>query len=79
METAKPHAACVRNLGACAGKTDPGLNFPEYTNFLRSVWVYSGHVINPPQDVHHLPGMPSQFNVVVVCKEDAAGSYKDLR
>ena len=29
METAKPQAACVHNLGARAGKTDPGLNSPE--------------------------------------------------
>ena len=28
-ETTKPHAACVRNLGARARKTDPGLNSPE--------------------------------------------------
>ena len=28
-ETAKPQAACVRNLGARAEKTDPGLNSPE--------------------------------------------------
>jgi len=28
-ETTKPHAACVRNLGARAEKTDPGLNSPE--------------------------------------------------
>jgi len=29
METTKPNAACVRNLGAHARKTDPGLNSPE--------------------------------------------------
>ena len=29
-ETTKLHAGCVRNLGACARKTDPGLNSPEY-------------------------------------------------
>ena len=30
METTKPHAACIRNLGAHERKTDPGLNSPEY-------------------------------------------------
>ena len=29
-QTTKPHAACARNLGARARKTDPGLNSPEY-------------------------------------------------
>ena len=42
-ETAKPQAACVRNLGARAGKTDPGLNSPEKPNIVealsRSIYV----------------------------------------
>jgi len=33
-ETTKPHAACVRNLGARAEKTDPGLNSPENRSVL---------------------------------------------
>ena len=44
---------------------------------------YSGHVVNLPQDVasfvHSLPRTPSQLDVVVVCREGAAGSHKDFR
>ena len=44
---------------------------------------YSGHVINLPQDVASfvcsLPRMPSQLDVVVVCREGAAGSHKDFK
>ena len=48
-----------------------------------SQYDYSGHVINLPQDVASfvcsLPRMPSQLDVVVVCREGAAGSHKDFK
>ena len=44
---------------------------------------YSGHVINLPQDVASfvcsLPRVPSQLDLVVVCREGAVGSHKDFK
>ena len=39
-----------------------------------SVYIYSGHVVNLPQDVAHslLPRLPSQRDVIVVRKEGAS-------
>ena len=44
---------------------------------------YSGHVINPPQDVagfaQTLPQLPSQLDVIVVRKEGTSQTHRDFR
>ena len=44
---------------------------------------YSGHVVNLPQDVTtfvtSLPTLPSDIDVILVCKEGALETHKDFR
>ena len=39
MQTAKLHATCAHNLGACAGKTDPDLESPEIGKQITEQWM----------------------------------------
>ena len=45
-------------------------------------YVYSGHVINLPQDVaafaNSLPRLPSELDVIIVRKEGATNSHRDF-
>ena len=45
-------------------------------------YAYSGHVINLPQDVacfaNSLPRLPSELDIIVVRKEGAADSHRDI-
>ena len=44
---------------------------------------YSGHVVNLPQDIStfvtNLPRLPSDIDVILVCKEGVSDSHRDFR
>ena len=49
----------------------------------RGQYAYSGHVINLPQDVtcfvNSLPRLPSELDIIIIRKEQAAHSHRDFR